>query len=56
MPGGLRVLTHWVNTSLKEGKNAYVTKANTIWELVVTRIQYKLEMLVVWLVEVLDII
>ena len=44
-----RVLPHWVNSSLTDG-HAYVTYGSTIWELVGTRIQYKFEILVVFLV------
>ena len=46
---GPRVLPHWVNSSLTDG-HAYVTYGSTIWELVGTRIQYKFEILVVFLV------
>ena len=45
----IRVLPHWVNSSLTDG-HAYVTYGSTIWELVGTRIQYKFEILVVFLV------
>ena len=38
-----------VNSSLTDG-HAYVTYGSTIWELVGTRIQYKFEILVVFLV------
>ena len=44
-----RVLPHWVNSSLTDG-HAYVTYGSTIWELVGTRIQYKFEILVIFLV------
>ena len=44
-----RVLPHWVNSSLTDG-HVYVTYGSTIWELVGTRIQYKFEILVVFLV------
>ena len=47
--GRARVLPHWVNSSLTDG-HAYVTYGSTIWELVGTRIQYKFEILVVFLV------
>ena len=50
----VRVLPHWVNSSLTDG-HAYVTYGSTIWELVGTRIQYKFEILVVFLVD-MDII